>query len=268
MALANKESLVVAGHLVAEAARAGGAEILPVDSEHSAIAQAIVGEPKEAIDRIILTASGGPFRTRSIDEFSTITRQDALKHPNWSMGSKITIDSATMMNKGLEVIEAARLFDLPSERIEVVVHPESIIHSMVRFVDGSIKAQLSHPDMRMPIRYALSWPERFVGSYETLDFASLGTLNFEAPDTDRFPALRLAYQALDCGGTAPTVLNAANEVAVAAFLEDRIGFTAISDLVAEALDTAEIVDDPDLATIVETDKRTRTAIRSSLAISF
>lgn len=265
IALANKESLVVAGDIVMREVAEHGAEIIPVDSEHSALFQCLVGERVEEVDRMILTASGGPFRRRSAETFEAITRADALDHPNWSMGAKITIDSATMMNKGLEVIEAARLFGLPGSRIEVVVHPESIIHSMVLFLDGSIKAQLSHPDMRMPIRLALGWPQRLPGTTRGLNFAELGALHFEAPDTDRFPALRLAYEALDRGGSAPTVLNGANEIAVAAFLEDQIRFVEIPQLVERALSEAEIVDNPTLNDIYTIDKRTRLTVRSYIS---
>lgn len=262
IALANKEALVVAGDLVMREARAGGAEIIPVDSEHSALFQVMIGEDPASVDRMILTASGGPFRTTPSDRFDDITPEHALKHPNWDMGAKITIDSATLMNKGLEVIEAARLFNLPPSSIEVVVHPESIIHSMVLFVDGSIKAQLSHPDMRMPIRFALGHPERLAGSYRRLDFAELGRLTFEAPDTGRFPCLDLAYRALERGGTAPTVLNAANEVAVRAFLDRNIGFPEIPRQIERALAESEIIDDPSLHDIFECDKRTRNTVRS------
>ena len=262
IALANKEALVVAGDLVMREARACGAEIIPVDSEHSALYQVMIGEDPASVSRMILTASGGPFRTTPAAEFDAITPEHALKHPNWDMGAKITIDSATLMNKGLEVIEAARLFNLPPASIEVVVHPESIIHSMVLFIDGSIKAQLSHPDMRMPIRFALGRPERLAGSFRPLDFAELGSLTFEAPDTDRFPCLGLAFRALARGGTAPTVLNAANEVAVRAFLEGTIGFRDIPRTIENALDRAEIVDDPSLHEIFECDKRTRNTVRS------
>lgn len=262
VALANKEALVVAGDLVMRQARACGAEIIPVDSEHSALFQVMIGEDPASVSRMILTASGGPFRNTPAAEFDAITPEHALKHPNWDMGAKITIDSATLMNKGLEVIEAARLFNLSPASIEVVVHPESIVHSMVLFVDGSIKAQLSHPDMRMPIRFALGRPQRLAGSYRTLDFAELGRLTFEAPDTDRFPCLNLAFRALARGGTAPTVLNAANEVAVRAFLEGTIGFSDIPRTIENALDRAEIIDDPSLHDIFECDKRTRNTVRS------
>ncbi len=267
IALANKETLVVAGDLVMREVESSGAEIIPVDSEHSALFQGMLGERREDLDRMILTASGGPFREKPIEEFATITRAGALKHPNWEMGAKITIDSATMMNKGLEVIEAARLFDLPGEKIDVIVHPESIVHSMVLFRDGSIKAQLSHPDMRMPIRLALGWPERLPGSYETLDFAKVGSLNFEAPDKERFPALRLAYEALERGGTAPTVLNGANEVVVAAFLAEEIRFIDIPSLVERALGEIGVVDDPSLHDIFAIDKRTRQTVRSYISDS-
>jgi len=262
IALANKETLVVAGHLINKAIAESKATLLPVDSEHSAVFQSLVGEEISSLTKIILTASGGPFRQKPIEEFDQITPERALKHPNWEMGAKITIDSATMMNKGLEVIEASRLFHLDAEKITVVVHPESIIHSMVLFTDGSIKAQLSLPDMRMPIRYALGWPERIAGEFEQLDLAAVGSLNFEKPDMSRFPCLGLAYESLERDGTAPTILNAANEIAVSAFLEKRIGFTDIPRLITEGLENIPIVDYPSLQDIFDTDKRTREFVRS------
>ena len=262
IALANKETLVVAGHLINKAIAESKATLLPVDSEHSAVFQSLAGEEISSLTKIILTASGGPFRQKPIEEFDQITPERALKHPNWEMGAKITIDSATMMNKGLEVIEASRLFHLDAEKITVVVHPESIIHSMVLFTDGSIKAQLSLPDMRMPIRYALGWPERIAGEFEQLDLAAVGSLNFEKPDMSRFPCLGLAYESLERDGTAPTILNAANEIAVSAFLEKRIGFTDIPRLITEGLENIPIVDYPSLQDIFDTDKRTREFVRS------
>ncbi len=262
IALANKETLVVAGHLINRALEGSGGLLLPVDSEHSAVFQSLVGEDRSPLLKIILTASGGPFRQTPVGEFGAITPERALKHPNWDMGAKITIDSATMMNKGLEVIEASRLFDVDAEQIDVVVHPESIIHSMVLFHDGSIKAQLSLPDMRMPIRYALGWPERIAGTFEPLDLPKLGSLTFEAPDPERFPCLDLAYQALRRDGTAPTILNAANEVAVAAFLEGSIRFIDIPRVIEQALEEISVLDHPSLQDIFETDKRTREVVRS------
>lgn len=235
VALANKETLVVGGALVAGLARRHGARLLPVDSEHSAIFQCLVGEPEGSVERLILTASGGPFRTRPRHTFDAITRDEALRHPNWSMGAKITVDSATMMNKGLEVIEARWLFGLPPERIDVLVHPQSIVHSLVAFVDGSTKAQLGVPDMKMPIQYALTYPARWPAPHERLDWARLRRLDFEPPDLDKFPCLRLAYDALHLGGTAPACLNAANEAAVALFLQERIRFVDIPRLIEAAL---------------------------------
>lgn len=235
IALANKETLVVAGALVRDLVEAHETAVLPVDSEHSALFQCLVGEPADAVEHVTLTASGGPFRTRAAGSFGDITRAEALDHPNWEMGAKITIDSATMMNKGLEVIEARWMFDLAPEQVRVLVHPQSVVHSMVHFVDGSVKAQLGVPDMRVPIQYALSFPERWPAPHPRLDWSALARLDFEEPDIERFPCLRLAFDALAAGGTAPAVLNAANEAAVALFLEDRIGFTDIPRLVEAAL---------------------------------
>jgi 1-deoxy-D-xylulose-5-phosphate reductoisomerase len=235
IALANKETLVVAGDLIADAVKRGGAEVIPVDSEHSAIFQCLVGEPTKSVEQLILTASGGPFRNLPAADFSNITPQRALKHPNWDMGAKITIDSATMMNKGLEVIEARWMFDIPAEHISVVVHPESIIHSMVVFADGSTKAQLGVPDMKVPIQYALTYPDRWASPHERLDWTTISSLNFQEPDLVRFPCLRLAFDVLQLGGTAPAVLNAANEVAVARFLSEDLSFTGISALIEEAV---------------------------------
>ena len=238
IALANKETLVVAGELLSALARRSGSDILPIDSEHSAIYQCLVGEPQESILRIILTASGGPFRTRPKSSFDEITPSDALKHPKWVMGRKITIDSATLMNKGLEVIEAKWLFNQPLSKIDVVVHPQSIIHSLVGFVDGSMKAQLGMPDMRLPIQYALAAPERIAESYERLDLLTCGPLEFEEPDLDKFPCLQIAREAGERGGLFPCILNAANEVAVHAFLDGEITFTDIPKLIQKAIDAA------------------------------
>jgi len=239
IALANKETLVVAGELVRDLAAAHGTAVLPVDSEHSALFQCLVGEPADSVEHVTLTASGGPFRTRAAGTFGAITRAEALDHPNWEMGAKITIDSATMMNKGLEVIEARWMFGLEPEQIRVLVHPQSIVHSMVHFADGSVKAQLGVPDMRVPIQVALSFPERWPAPHPRIDWTRLSRLDFEEPDTERFPCLRLAFDALAAGGTAPAVLNAANEAAVALFLDERIGFTDIPRLVEAALEHAE-----------------------------
>nr|BCX00643.1 MAG: 1-deoxy-D-xylulose 5-phosphate reductoisomerase [Bacteroidota bacterium] len=257
VALANKESLVVAGHLMRALEQSSGAQIVPVDSEHSAIFQCLQGEPRERIEKLILTASGGPFRTHSRAELERVTPDQALRHPNWSMGAKITIDSATLMNKGLEVIEAHWLFGIEPERIEVLVHPQSIVHSMIQFVDGSIKAQLSLPDMRLPIQYALTYPDRLQAPYPRLDWSRVRQLDFEPPDVERFPALRLAYRALDRGGSAPAVLNAANEVAVSLFLEGRIPFTRIPVLVEAAMESLPWEPEPDLETLEAIDRETR-----------
>ncbi len=235
VALANKETLVVAGALVNRLIDAHGGTLVPVDSEHSAIFQCLVGESERRVEELVLTASGGPFRTRPAHTFDRITRAEALDHPNWSMGAKITIDSATMMNKGLEVIEARWLFDVPADRIRVLVHPQSIMHSMVAFDDGSVKAQLGVPDMKVPIQYALTYPARWPAPHERLDWAKLRRLDFEPPDLEKFPCLRLAFEALEAGGSAPAVLNAANEAAVALFLDERIAFTDIPRLIETAL---------------------------------
>jgi 1-deoxy-D-xylulose-5-phosphate reductoisomerase len=238
VALANKETLVCAGDLFMRRAAAAGATILPVDSEHNALFQAMSGSRREDVRRVILTASGGPFRTTSADAIRVATVEQALKHPNWSMGPKITIDSATLMNKGLEVIEAHHLYSLPSDQIDVLVHPQSIVHSLVEFCDGSMIAQLGSPDMRIPIAYCLAWPGRIMGPAPRLDLARAATLSFEEPDLARFPALALARRALEAGGAAPTVLNAANEVAVAEFLARRLNFAGISALVEATLEAA------------------------------
>jgi 1-deoxy-D-xylulose-5-phosphate reductoisomerase len=239
VALANKETLVCAGDLFMRAAAKAGARVLPVDSEHNAIYQALKAGRPEDVRRIILTASGGPFRTWPIEKMRAATREQALKHPNWSMGAKITIDSATMMNKGLELIEAHHLFEVGPDKLDVLVHPQSIVHSLVEYKDGSQIAQLGSHDMRIPIAYCLAWPERIDGPASRLDLAQVATLTFEPPDPIRFPALALALRALEIGGGAPTVLNAANEVAVDAFLHDRLTFTGIADLVSATLDAAE-----------------------------
>ena len=265
IALANKETLVVAGALINNAIQQGNGTMIPVDSEHSAVFQCLMGENPGSVEQILLTASGGPFRETPAEEFASITPDQALRHPNWDMGAKITIDSATMMNKGLEVIEARWLFNVEPEHIGVVVHPESIIHSMVVFHDGSVKAQLSLPDMRMPIHFALAWPERLEGAYPRLDLPKLASLTFYEPDFQRFPCLKLAWEALRRGGTAPAVLNAANEIAVELFLRKELSFVEIPQLIEQSLATATIVDDPSLQDIFDADKRTRTAVRSYLA---
>lgn len=257
IALANKETLVVAGALVTRLAREHRVNILPVDSEHSAIFQCLAGEIHNPIEKIILTASGGPFRGKTRAELAQVTKAQALKHPNWSMGAKITIDSATLMNKGLEVIEARWLFGTPASQIEVLVHPQSIIHSMVQFEDGSIKAQLGLPDMRLPIQYALGYPQRLKNTFPRFDFARYPALTFEKPDTETFRNLALAFEALERGGNMPCVLNAANEVAVAEFLNDRLSFLGISEVVEQCLGKSDYVKEPALEDYVETDKIAR-----------
>ena len=249
IALANKETLVAAGQIVMDLAARKNVRIFPVDSEHSAIFQCLMGSAGADVEKIHLTASGGPFRTWAKEDIAKATRAQALKHPNWAMGSKITIDSATMMNKGLEIIEARWLFGTPGEKIEVVVHPESIIHSMVEYADGSVIAQLGHPDMREPIQYALTWPERHPLNNRKLNFAELGQMTFYAPDMEKFPALRLAYEALDKGGNMACIMNAANEAAVAAYLRDEIGFYDITDIVSDCMNGSEFAAAPDLETI-------------------
>ena len=251
IALANKETLVAAGAIVMDLAAKHRSRILPVDSEHSAIFQCLMGSAGADIEKIHLTASGGPFRTWSRDQIAKATRAQALNHPNWSMGSKITIDSATMMNKGLEIIEARWLFGTPGDKINVVVHPESIIHSMVEYADGSVIAQMGHPDMREAIQFAFSYPQRLTLDNRKLNFAELGSLSFFAPDMDKFPALQLAYKALEKGGNMACIMNAANEAAVAAFLQERIGFYDITDVVAECMDGADFAASPDLVDIFE-----------------
>lgn len=262
IALANKETLVVAGGPVMEAAQKKGVDILPVDSEHSAIFQCLAGEFHNPIEKLILTASGGPFRGRKKEDLASVTREQALKHPNWDMGAKITIDSASLMNKGLEVIEARWLFDIPADRIEVVVHPQSIVHSGVQFEDGSIKVQMGLPDMKLPIQYALGYPQRLANSFPRFSFADYPNLSFEQPDLQTFRNLQLAYDALAAGGSAPCVLNAANEVAVAAFLEGSVGFLEMSDVVEHALNAVEHVKKPDIEALFALDTAAREAAKS------
>ena len=257
IALANKEPLVVAGCLVSKLCEEYGASIYPVDSEHSAIFQCLVGEACNPIEKIYLTASGGPFRSMNRTELSGIKKEQALKHPNWEMGAKITIDSASLMNKGLEVIEAKWLFDLRAEQVDVVVHPQSIIHSAVQFEDGSIKAQLGVPDMKLPIQYALGFPERLKNSFERFSFMDYPNLTFETPDLETFRNLQLAYNAMEKGGNIPCVLNAANEIAVAAFLQDKISFLNMSDLIANCMEKITFAKNPSYEDFVETDKQTR-----------
>lgn len=269
--LANKETLVMSGRLFMEAVREGGATLLPIDSEHNAIFQVMPthfghGLDSVGVSRILLTASGGPFRTASAEELAAVTPQQALKHPNWVMGPKISIDSATMMNKGLEVIEAHWLFGAAPEQIEVVIHPQSVIHSMVEYVDGSVLAQLGNPDMRTPIAYALGYPERIASGVGTLDLFKIARLDFEAPDTARFPCLALAFEVLRRGGTAPAVMNAANEVAVEAFLQEKMRFTDIPRLIEDALEQVAIVDAHALSDVVAADEAARVAARDWLAV--
>jgi len=252
VALANKETLVAAGEIVMDASRRNNAPILPVDSEHSAIFQCLQAAGGNPVERIHLTASGGPFRTLPKQQIAKLGKDAALKHPNWDMGAKITIDSSTMMNKGFEVIEARWLFDVPVQKIHVVVHPESVIHSMVEFVDGAVLAQLGCPDMREPIQYALAYPERLSLNNKKLDFAALSALNFFEPDMDKFPCLGLAFQAMERGGNAPCALNAANEAAVAAFLHDKIGFYDVSDIVEKVVSGVNFAANPTLDDIFAT----------------
>ena len=257
IALANKETLVVAGSLIKNLCEENSTEIIPVDSEHSAIFQCLAGEESNPIEKIFLTASGGPFRGKKLDDLKNITKKQALKHPNWSMGAKITIDSATLMNKGLEVIEAKWLFDLSKEQIEVVVHPQSIIHSAVQFQDGSIKAQLGLPDMKLPIQYALGFPKRLSNRFERFSFFDYPDLTFEKPDLETFKNLALAYKAMEKGGNSPCILNAANEIAVSAFLNDKIGFLNMADLIDNCLEKINFVKNPSLEELIESDLETR-----------
>ncbi|MCH7400684.1 1-deoxy-D-xylulose-5-phosphate reductoisomerase [Belliella kenyensis] len=257
IALANKETLVVAGELITKLAREKGVNIYPVDSEHSAIFQCLVGEFHNPIEKIILTASGGPFRGKDKDFLKSVSKEQALKHPNWDMGAKITIDSASMMNKGLEVIEAKWLFGLTADQIEVIVHPQSIVHSLVQFQDASIKAQLGLPDMRIPIQFALSYPERFKTDFPRFDFAQYPSLTFEKPDLDTFQNLQLAFDAMKKGGNAPCILNAANEIVVAAFLRDEVGFLEMSEIIEATMTKADFIEKPGLQDFVETDKMAR-----------
>lgn len=262
--LANKETLVMAGDIVMSEAAACGSVILPVDSEHSAVFQCLQGHERKSLARIILTASGGPFIGMSHEEMKDVTPDDALKHPNWSMGRKISIDSATLMNKGLEVIEACRLFDLPAHKIDVLIHPQSIIHSMVEFIDGSLLAQLSRPDMKGPIAYALSWPERLAGVMESVPWADLAPLTFQRPDREAFPCLSLAYSALESGGTMPAVLNASNETAVQAFLDGLVRFTDIPAIIQNVMAAHAVRKADDIAVILEADQWAREDSRRRL----
>ena len=257
IALANKETLVVAGEIICRLAQRHKVNILPVDSEHSAIFQCLVGENPQSIEKLLLTASGGPFRTFSYEQMQHVTAAQALQHPNWEMGAKITIDSASMMNKGFEVIEARWLFDIPVEKIQVVVHPQSVIHSAVQFVDGSVKAQLGTPDMRIPIQYALTYPERWHSDVPRLDLFATKQLTFEEPDLQRFPNLRLAYEAMAKGGNMPCILNAANEVVNLAFREGRCGFLQMSEVIAETMAKTNFITEPTYEDYVQTDRLAR-----------
>ena len=257
IALANKETLVVAGELITALAVEHKVPILPVDSEHSAIFQCLAGEWENPVEKILLTASGGPFRTKTMEELAVVTKAQALKHPNWAMGAKITVDSASMFNKALEIMEARWLFDMPAEKIQVVVHPQSILHSAVEFEDGAVIGQMGTPDMRLPILYAMSYPERLPTGGAALDLFALGTLTFEKGDPERFPALRLAGECLRAGGAACAVLNGANEAAVARFLEGKIGFLDIAEQVARAMDQVPVVQRPTLEDILEADRAAR-----------
>ncbi len=266
IALANKETLVVAGELIMQSVRKHGVKLLPVDSEHSAILQCLRGENVESVERLVLTASGGPFLHVNKDLFETITVAQALNHPTWKMGNKVTIDSATLMNKGLETIEAFWLFGIPRERIEVIIHPQSIIHSLVEFVDGSAKAQLGFPDMKLPIQYALMYPNRPTSPYKRLNLETIGQLTFMRPDTEKFRCLELAFKALEMGGTAPTVLNAANEIAVEMFLAEELSFAAIPLVIEEALTSHSPQRSFTLDDIIRTDKETRKQARQYAAL--
>lgn len=257
IALANKETLVIAGELITRLALENRAAILPVDSEHSAIFQCLNGEGSNEIEKILLTASGGPFRNLSMSRLQQVTREQALHHPNWNMGAKVTIDSSTLMNKGLEMIEARWLFDVDPSRIEVIVHPQSIIHSMVQFKDRSIMAQLSLPDMRMPIQYAFSYPERIPSDVKPVNFFELSTLTFEKPDTERFRNLSLAYKSIETGGNMPCIMNAANEIAVELFLQEKIGFLQMSDLIEQTLTKTVFIQNPSLEDYIQTDAEAR-----------
>lgn len=264
IALANKETLVVAGQLVTQRAKAKGINIYPVDSEHSAIFQCLVGEFHNPIEKIVLTASGGPFRGMNREALLNVTKKAALKHPNWDMGAKITIDSASMMNKGLEVIEAKWLFGLKQDQIEVIVHPQSIVHSLVQFKDGSMKAQLGLPDMKLPIQYALAYPDRLPNTFERFNFMDYPSLTFEQPDVKSFRNLQLAYDALEKGGNAPCVLNAANEVVVDAFLKDKVGFLQMSDTIADTLQKCTFVKNPSLEDYIASDAEARRITKDNI----
>jgi 1-deoxy-D-xylulose-5-phosphate reductoisomerase len=262
VALANKETMVIGGKIVSELSKKNNTQIFPVDSEHSAIWQCLIGESIDDVKQIILTASGGPFLEKDKSELQNVTVEEALNHPNWKMGNKITIDSATMMNKGFEVIEAHWLFGISQKKIKILIHSQSIIHSMVEFIDGSIKAQLGFPDMRIPIQFALTYPRRIDADWSKLDFNKISTLTFSSPDEEKFPSISLAYKSLEMGGTAPAVLNAANETAVNLFLNRRIRFTDISEVVKRAINEHNLVKEPTLENLLEADKWTRNYVNN------
>ena len=266
IALANKETLVVAGEIICRLAKRHQVSILPVDSEHSAIFQSLVGEDMHSVEKLLLTASGGPFRTFTYEQMQHVTATQALQHPNWEMGAKITIDSASMMNKGFEVIEARWLFDIPVEKIQVLVHPQSVIHSAVQFVDGSVKAQLGTPDMRIPIQYALTYPARWLSDVPRLDLFAVKQLTFEEPDMQRFPNLRLAYEAMEKGGNMPCILNAANEVVNLAFREGKCGFLQMSEVIEQTMGTTSFITEPTYEDYVQTDKEARKIAKELLKL--
>ena len=266
IALANKETLVVAGEIIERLAKRYKVDILPVDSEHSAIFQSLVGEDMGSVEKLLLTASGGPFRNFTLEQMQHVTAAEALRHPNWEMGAKITIDSASMMNKGFEVIEARWLFDIPVDKIQVLVHPQSVVHSAVQFVDGSVKAQLGTPDMRMPIQYALTYPERWMSDVPRLDLFATQSLTFEEPDLKRFPNLALAYEAMNKGGNMPCVLNAANEVVNLAFREGKCGFLQMSDVIAQTMEKTMFMTEPTYDDYVQTDKEARKIAKELLKL--
>ena len=266
IALANKETLVVAGEIICRLAKRHQVSILPVDSEHSAIFQSLVGEDMHSVEKLLLTASGGPFRTFTYEQMQHVTAAQALQHPNWELGAKITIDSASMMNKGFEVIEALWLFDIPVEKIQVLVHPQSVIHSAVQFVDGSVKAQLGTPDMRIPIQYALTYPARWLSDVPRLDLFAVKQLTFEEPDMQRFPNLRLAYEAMEKGGNMPCILNAANEVVNLAFREGKCGFLQMSEVIEQTMGTTSFITEPTYEDYVQTDKEARKIAKELLKL--
>ena len=266
IALANKETLVVAGEIICRLAKRHQVSILPVDSEHSAIFQSLVGEDMHSVEKLLLTASGGPFRTFTYEQMQHVTAAQALQHPNWEMGAKITIDSASMMNKGFEVIEARWLFDIPVEKIQVLVHPQSVIHSAVQFVDGSVKAQLGTPDMRIPIQYAMTYPARWLSDVPRLDLFAVKQLTFEEPDMQRFPNLRLAYEAMEKGGNMPCILNAANEVVNLAFREGKCGFLQMSEVIEQTMGTTSFITEPTYEDYVQTDKEARKIAKELLKL--